>query len=159
MGGVKRDTVDGDPMMINEMTREASFEFLQQKTLGRVACSHDGQSYVTPTYYRADGNYLYGFATVGRKIEWMRANPRVCVLVDDVEGSEHWTSIIAFGRFEELTTAPEHDDARRRAYSLLQSRPAWWEPGFAKTRQEVELQPLYYRIHLEKISGRRAAGS
>lgn len=66
MGGVKRDTVDGDPMMINEMTREASFEFLQQKTLGRVACSHDGQSYVTPTYYRADGNYLYGFATVGR---------------------------------------------------------------------------------------------
>lgn len=146
-------------MIVSEMTRDASLAFLRQKTLGRVACTHDKQPYVTPTYFKADGNCLYGFATVGQRVEWMRANPRVCVLVDDVEGPEHWTSVIAFGRFEELTEQPEHSDTRRLAFSLLENRPAWWEPGFAKTAQERDLEPLYYRIHIDEISGRRAVSS
>ncbi len=88
--------------------------------------------------------------------------PHVCVLVDDVEGPEHWTSVIAFGRFEELTEQPEHADTRRLAFSLLENRPAWWEPGFAKTvlhGQGRDLIPLYYRIHLDEISGRTAVSS
>ena len=34
-----------------------------------------------------DNDYLYSFSTVGQKIEWMRANPNVCVETDEVTNS------------------------------------------------------------------------
>jgi len=71
-------------MWINEMSRQASVELLARARLCRVGCSHDGQPYVTPMYCAYDGSNLYGFSTLGQKITWMRANPSVCVLADEI---------------------------------------------------------------------------
>ena len=44
---------------------------------------------------KPDGEaFLYGFTTEGQKIEWMRANPLVCVELDEVENFDQWTSIV-----------------------------------------------------------------
>ena len=40
---------------------------------------------------------------LGQKIRMMRANPEVCFEVDDVDDLANWRSVIARGRYEELT--------------------------------------------------------
>lgn len=120
-------------MLIEDMTREASLVLLAETRLGRLACAQGDQPYILPFYFTYRSNYLYSFATVGQKIEWMRANPRVCVEADVVVSSQEWRSVIAFGRYEELPDRPEWHSERESAWKLLQNYATWWEPGYAKT--------------------------
>jgi nitroimidazol reductase NimA-like FMN-containing flavoprotein (pyridoxamine 5'-phosphate oxidase superfamily) len=146
-------------MLIQEMTKEASLEFLARKRLGRLACERGGQPYITPIYFAHANNCLYCFSTVGQKIEWMRLNPLVCVEADEMESQQKWCSVVVFGRYEELPKTPEYQDARQSAYSLLQRHPWWWEPGYGPTilhGKERALEPVYFRVHVGQVSGRRA---
>jgi nitroimidazol reductase NimA-like FMN-containing flavoprotein (pyridoxamine 5'-phosphate oxidase superfamily) len=145
-------------MWINEMSRQASVELLARARLCRVGCSHDGQPYVTPMYCAYDGSNLYGFSTLGQKITWMRANPSVCVLADEIVSPQNWASVIVLGKYEELTDAPHLVTHRQHAYNLLQTHPVWWEPGYVETMLHGTprlMEFLYFRIHIEQISGHR----
>lgn len=146
-------------MLIQEMTRKASLDFLAHKRFGRLACVRDGQPYITPTSFALDGNQLYSFSTVGQKIEWMRLNPLVCIEVDEIESPQKWCSVIVLGRYEELPKTEDSEAVRQFAYSLVRRYPQWWEPGYAKTilqGKSRELEPVYFRVHITQISGHRA---
>ena len=145
-------------MMIHDMTWQASIDLLARTRLGRLACAHEGQPYITPIYYAYDDNCLYSFSTLGRKIDWMRANPLTCVEVDELVSPQDWATVIVLGKYKELSNAPQHDVRRKRAYELLQERPVWWEPGYAKTVLNEKPRPMefvYFRIHIDHISGHR----
>lgn len=145
-------------MLIHDMTRQASIDLLARMRLGRLACAHEGQPYITPIYFAHDGNYLYSFSTLGQKITWMRANPFVCVEADELVSPQDWATVIVLGKYEELPDTPEYEASRKRAYDLLQRRPVWWEPGYVKTVLDEKtrpIEPLYFRIHIDQISGRR----
>ncbi len=45
----------------------------------------------------------------------MRANPRVCVEMDEIAAYDQWVSVIAVGRYEELPETPGSDGARLQA--------------------------------------------
>jgi nitroimidazol reductase NimA-like FMN-containing flavoprotein (pyridoxamine 5'-phosphate oxidase superfamily) len=146
-------------MLIYEMTREASIDLLARGRLGRLACAHEGQPYITPINYAYDVDYLYSFSTLGQKIAWMRENPLVCLAADELVNSQNWATVIVFGRYEELSNTPNHEVDRRRAYELLQRRPLWWEPASAKTVLEEKtrpMEPVCFRIRIDRISGHRA---
>ena len=64
-------------MLIHEMTVQQCLETLARLRLGRLGCARDIQPYVVPIYFASHKRQLYAFATLGEKIEWMRANPRV----------------------------------------------------------------------------------
>ena len=49
--------------------------------------SRNNEPYVVPMYFAYETDYLCGLSTFGRKIEWMRANPKVCVKVRALEYS------------------------------------------------------------------------
>jgi nitroimidazol reductase NimA-like FMN-containing flavoprotein (pyridoxamine 5'-phosphate oxidase superfamily) len=68
---------------ILELTNDQCIKALTRLGFGRLACSHDNQSYVVPIYFAYRERYLYSFATLGQKIDWMRANPLVCVEADE----------------------------------------------------------------------------
>ena len=147
-------------MVIQELTRQASLDLLSRMRLGRLACARGNQPDVVPFYFVYNNNYLYSFSTVGQKIEWMRANPLVCVEADEVVSPHHWVSVIVFGRYEELRDTPESDSVRQFAHQLLAQYAMWWAPGYVRTilhGTERALVPLYYRIHIGQITGRRAA--
>ena len=155
-GGRERGDV---AVMIQELTRQASLDLLARTRLGRLACTYGAQPYVVPIYFAYHNEYLYVFSTVGQKIEWMRANPLVCVEVDEVEGPEQWVTVLVFGRYEELPDTPEWASARTVAHALLKQHAAWWEPAYAKTILhgiERPLVPVFYRIHCHRITGHRA---
>ena len=146
-------------MFIQEMTFIECCTALEKANVGRLACVHDGQPYAVPINFAFDGTYLYGFTTLGQKVEWMRANPLVCLEVDEVISESQWMSIVVFGQYEELPDLPNYEHARRRALSLLQKRAMWWEPAYISQEhrdQPHSLTPIFYRIHIKKITGHRA---
>jgi uncharacterized protein len=148
-------------VLIQELSRQASLDLLARTRLGRLACAQGAQPYVVPVYFTYDthNSHLYSFSTIGRKIEWMRANPLVCVEVDEVVSTQEWVSVIVFGRYEELPDTPEWQSARVFAHKLLQQNAMWWEPASVKTIHHGTphpLVPIFYRIHVVQITGHRA---
>lgn len=162
-------------MLIQELTRQASLDLLARTRLGRLACAQGPQPYVVPFYFVYDNHflcndecfygdclyndYLYSFSTVGQKIEWMRANPWVCVEADEVVSWEQWMSVMVFGRYEELLDTPEYQGARAFAHALLKRHAVWWEPAYATTilhGTQRPLVPVVYRIRGLRITGHRA---
>ena len=149
-------------MFIESMNREASVALLARTRLARLACVHAGQPYIFPMSFAYDADCLYSFSTVGQKITWMRANPRVCVEVDELVSPQKWETVIVLGRYEELRDTPESAAERTHASALLQRRPVWWEPGYVKTKTqdgERPLEFLYLRIHIDRIDGHRGVPS
>ena len=148
-------------MLIRELNRQESLDLLSHSRLGRLACAHEAQPYIVPLYFAYDDEYLYSFSTFGQKIEWMRANPSVCVEVDEVVSPQQWVTVIVFGQFEEMPDVPEWRRAREYTHKKLLERDAiWWEPAYSRTivgDKERPLEPLFYRIRIEQITGHRAS--
>jgi nitroimidazol reductase NimA-like FMN-containing flavoprotein (pyridoxamine 5'-phosphate oxidase superfamily) len=145
-------------MLVQEMAPTDSLNRLATMHLGRLGCVKGSQPYVVPFYFAYEANYLYGFSVVGQKIDWMRANPLVCVEMDDLKSADEWVSIVILGQYEELPDTPEFRTQREMAYAFLQQRPDWWEPGYAKTivnGTERQGTPVYFRIQIVQITGRR----
>ena len=145
-------------MWMQELTRQASLEVLARTHLGRLACSQGMQPYIVPFHFAYQNNCLYTFSMPGQKIDWMRANPLVCVEAEQMR-REQWTTVVVFGRYQELCDTPEFRSERTFAFNLLQQRAMWWEHGGAKKMPggRPEEIPIFYRIKIEQITGRCAA--
>jgi nitroimidazol reductase NimA-like FMN-containing flavoprotein (pyridoxamine 5'-phosphate oxidase superfamily) len=145
-------------MQIRDLSCQESTEILKRARLGRLACARNGRPYVTPAFLAFESNFLYGFSSVGRKITWMRENPFVCVEFDELVNPQNWVTVIIEGNYQELPKTPEFEAARGHAHELLQRRPVWWEPANVKTTLQGNarpIEPVYFRILIEKFSGHR----
>lgn len=146
-------------MLIQDMTREMSVELLKRTHVGRLGCAQGSQPYVIPFSFAYHRDFIYSFATIGKKIEWMRANSLVCVEADEIVSRREWQTVVIFGRYQELPDTLEFDGARVVAHDLLAKTAMWWEPGYVKTLHQGEersLQPIYFRISISRISGHQA---
>ena len=146
-------------MLILELTNKECVEILTRSRFGRLGCSRDNQPYVVPINFAYHDRHLYSVAALGQKIAWMRSNPLVCVETDEIVDHWHWTSVVVQGRYEELPQTPEWSAERATAHALLQRRAMWWEPACVSTSHGGTVEqviPLYYRIHIDEVSGRRA---
>ena len=146
-------------MLIRNLTPKECQKMMARNVLGRLGCSRDDQPYVVPIYFAYEPHRLYGFATVGRKIKWMRKNPKVCVEVDEVVDHYRWTSVIATGRYRELPNTAEFKSERLHALMALEKRMLWWQTAVAAkqlpTRNETS-EPVFYSIHIDSLTGVRA---
>jgi nitroimidazol reductase NimA-like FMN-containing flavoprotein (pyridoxamine 5'-phosphate oxidase superfamily) len=167
-------------MLIQEMTKNECLHILASTRLGRLACVRENQPYIVPIYFVYDEHHLYSFTSLGQKIEWMRCNPLVCVELDEVKDSNNWTSVVIFGQYEELPTTSEWEQElplanelgqrtvrstgtsspeQSHAFALLQKHAEWWDPASAYStlrNPDLPLVPVFYRIRIDRITGRRA---
>ena len=146
---------DFNNMEIHDLNGTACWDFLGARRLGRLGCARDNKPYIVPIGFAMRNPYLVAFTTFGQKIDYLRANPSACVQFDEINSPQSWTSVIAYGQFEELLDAQGQDEAHRALESA-----AWWEPGYVKTTIMGHLRPadpVYFRIFVEEISGRRGA--
>lgn len=149
-------------MLIHELTPAECRDVLGRAAVGRLGCARGDQPYVVPFVFQLDatGTCVYSFSTLGQKIDWMRENPKVCVEVDEVVDQFNWTSVIAFGRYEEITDTRQDEPLRRQANDLFQHRPDWWLPALGKlTSGEEHHTSVVYRILIDRLTGRRSARS
>jgi nitroimidazol reductase NimA-like FMN-containing flavoprotein (pyridoxamine 5'-phosphate oxidase superfamily) len=147
-------------LIVKDMSRESAITLLQSLHEGRIACVRESQPYITPLHFAYQDHYLYSFATVGKRIEWMRANPLVCVEVERIESRERWHTIIVSGVYEELPNGSEYLERQVLAYNLLSKAANWWEPGFVKTIHQGAVRPLetvYFRIKITEMSAHEAS--
>jgi nitroimidazol reductase NimA-like FMN-containing flavoprotein (pyridoxamine 5'-phosphate oxidase superfamily) len=146
-------------MRIRELTELECSDILQHSELGHLACTRHDQPYIVPIHFSFDNQRkcLYAFSTVGQKIEWMRENPRVCVEVEDIKDKNHWTTVLIFGVYEELTDTAAEASAKNRAQRLFERRPEWWFPAAAKTDSGEHHAIVIYRIRIDRMTGRRAS--
>ena len=146
-------------MMIRDMTPKECREMMTRSDLGRLGCAQNNQPYVVPIYFAYEPDHLYSFTTVGRKIEWMRSNPKVCVEVDEIVNQFQWMSVIVTGRYQELPNTTELSAERVHALHVLEKRGLWWRTAFAAqdlpTRRQ-NAEPRFYCIHIDSMTGHRA---
>lgn len=88
--------------MLGELDKQSVEKILTRNILGRIACHDMGETYVVPISYAYDGDSLIIHSSAGKKVDMMRSNPRVCVLVDEIENMGKWKSVVVWGRYEEL---------------------------------------------------------
>lgn len=145
-------------MLIHRMNEEECLSLLARSSLGRLGCARDNQPYVVPIYFACHERHLYAFSTVGQKIEWMRANPHICLEADEITSHYEWMSVVVFGHYEELPDTPECEQERKLAYELLQQRAKWWQPAFVASAEHnaaESLAPIFFRIHIDQVTGHR----
>jgi nitroimidazol reductase NimA-like FMN-containing flavoprotein (pyridoxamine 5'-phosphate oxidase superfamily) len=94
--------------VIHHLDPDGIESLLATSIVGRIACNQPGdRPYLVPLAYAYDGESVYAVSGPGRKLDLMRADPRVSFEVDRVEQSDRWQSVVAEGEFEEVTDADE----------------------------------------------------
>src|SRR5262245_60718359 len=155
LGGISGNML----MYVKEMARQECLDVLCSCRQGRLACSKDNQPYIVPINCTFADNHLYEFSLVGQKIEWMRANPLVCVQIDHFMRPREWRSVVVYGRYEELSDAQLWQSEQFHAWSLLKAHANWWEPGSLKPGSPPAASPatrLFFRITIERLTGRQS---
>jgi uncharacterized protein len=145
-------------MQIDHMNEAECREVLSRASLARLGCSLNDEPYVVPVLIVYESDYIYVFSTFGKKIKWMRANPKVCVQVDEAKSQSNWASVIVNGEFQELAE-PQYTDERDHARRLLEKRHQWWLNALAERRTQLtdeEIRPIFFRIRANSMSGLRA---
>ncbi len=135
---------------MRELSPEEIDAFLREQRIARLGCHADGETYVVPVIYAYDGSGLVAVTTEGRKTRMLRAEPRVCVEVDeyDADGRGSWRSVIAQGRYEELA-----GDAVEPALALLRERFRR-ASGRAPEPRERAADTVVFRVAFLEATGR-----
>ena len=147
--------------MLGELSAREIEELLRSEVTGRIGCHADGRTYVVPITYAYEKGNAYCHSAEGLKLRMMRKNPIVCFEVDHVDDVGNWKSVIATGRFEELS-GPEviaaMDVLIARFSEMGPAAPA--HPSFVLRSSGAEPpradgRPIVlYRIHLAEKTGR-----
>ncbi len=132
--------------MVGQLSREEIEVLLRRHRVGRIGYCIDGWPHIVPVNYVYDGCAVFVVSGPGEKIDAMRAHPRVCFEVDDIDGAAIWRSLIANGIYEELT----YECERRAALALI--KPLW----AAQPPDEMTLADdiIVFRIRLLEKRGR-----
>ena len=136
--------------MIKRMSDDAAWALLRAGCLARLGCIADDSPYVVPINYAADGASVLVHTLPGRKLEAMRANPRVCLQVDDITDQYRWRSVLAYGTFVEIKNGAE----RARALGHLLAQFPELTPVESLIADDVAAPPpVIFRIRIDHITG------
>jgi uncharacterized protein len=118
--------------------------------IGRLGCIDNGEPYVVPINYVFEDESIYSHSLPGQKIEALRANPRACLQVDEIENDFSWRSVIAFGDFEEIRVPTD----RRAILSKLLARFPLLTPVESVMAQDAAApDSVVFRIRIDRITG------
>jgi len=146
--------------MLGELTQKEIIELLSRQVIGRLGCQVDGEVYIIPINYVYRNNAIYAYTGIGKKIEMMRKNPKVCFQVDEIVDTFCWKSVLVWGDFEEINDVGERQQAvqglvhRMMPLNNLPSQHPWH--GIAEMEKDIDtkIQTIVYKIVIQKSSGR-----
>ena len=136
--------------MITALSEEAARALLKSARLARLGCIVDGEPYITPINYKYEHDFIYGHSLHGKKVEGLRKNPRACVQVDEIKSDLFWRSVMAFGKYEEITEPTERETVLR---SLLREFPMLTPVESALAEDGIPPEIIIFRIRIDRITG------
>jgi len=132
------------------LLEEEARELLSTCRVGRLGCVDNGEPYVVPINYVFEDGSVYSHSLPGRKTEALRANPRACLQVDEIENDFEWRSVIAYGNFEEIRVPSD----RRSILSKLLTRFPLLTPVESLMAQDAAApDSVVFRIRIDRITG------
>jgi len=145
--------------VLGRLTPQEASDFLGDQCFGHLGCYADGQIYVVPISFVFSGTELIGQTKAGQKITMLRKNPSCCVQVEKINDIADWTSVIAWGEFEELhgieavnAMGQLIDKLGPQIDSLGTSRsPRDVTPGVLDGERQKD---IVYRIVMKEMTGR-----
>ncbi|MCL6650867.1 hypothetical protein A6R70_01015 [Agrobacterium rubi] len=147
-------------MNVQEMTTPECRAMLEANSMCYLGCIAAGKPYIVPLQYLYHGGMIYAFSMQGKKIESLRMDPHVCLQLDHVETKQEWQSVLVEGRYQELPDDEKWHGEHMYAWSLLQEKNDWWEPGAYKPAgiepPKPASLPVFFSVEIETLSGRRA---
>jgi uncharacterized protein len=141
-------------LKVEDMAPAEMHALLQRESFGHLGCARDVRPYVVPMNYAYDGKELYFITTEGTKTQFIEANPKVCLQVEEITDSTHWRSVMVIGQAEQLTNAEE----LQRAMKLITERNPSLTPAISATQLDTwgrAVDIAVYRINPELIDGRK----
>jgi uncharacterized protein len=136
--------------MMNMLNESEGRKLFQAARVARLGCIVNGEPYVVPVNCIIEGDYLYSHSLPGLKISGLRQNPNACVQVDQIESDLCWRSVIAFGKFEEITKQNERADVLTK---LLRRFPMLTPVESAIAVDGSSPSVIVFRIHIERLTG------
>jgi hypothetical protein len=134
---------------VKEMAREDMEKMLSSASHGRLGLCVDNEPYVVPVAFGyMDGKiYIHG-AKTGKRVDYVKKNPRVCFEVDEYNPDGSWRSVIIFGHAK---LSDETDMKLKGLKALSQKFPG----GMRLERATVEKMDFYIcEIEVEQMTGR-----
>jgi len=135
---------------MNMLNESEGRKLFQAARVARLGCIVNGEPYVVPVNCIIEGDYLYSHSLPGLKISGLRQNPNACVQVDQIESDLCWRSVIAFGKFEEITKQNERADVLTK---LLRRFPMLTPVESAIAVDGSSPSVIVFRIHIERLTG------
>jgi len=146
--------------MLGKLNEKQIEDLLTKQVTGRLGCHANGITYIVPINYVYRHPYIFAHAAEGQKIDMMRENPNVCFQVDEIKSVFRWKSVIAWGRFEEITDPEEKQQAMQglihRIMPLAENPTEHPSHGIAEKYSDIGLNIdlVVYKIMLSKMTGR-----
>jgi len=136
--------------MIKTLNDIQARKVIQSARVARLGCIANGGPYITPINYYFEDSCVYSHSLAGLKIAALRANPRACVQVDQVETDLRWRSVLAFGNFEEIVKPSE----RKEILSKLFKRFPMLTPVESSLAGDgCSPEVIVFRIRIDRITG------
>jgi nitroimidazol reductase NimA-like FMN-containing flavoprotein (pyridoxamine 5'-phosphate oxidase superfamily) len=146
--------------MLRELNDTQIEALLKNELIGRIGCQSAGAVYVVPVNYVYDGTNIYCHSAKGMKIDMMRENPEICFEVENIKDITNWQTVIAWGRFEEITDMAEKQKVLQqltdRVTPYIIDDSVTREHGFADEESDIgtTIELIMYKIIVHKKTGR-----
>ena len=132
------------------LLEEEARKLLSAAKVGRLGCVDNGEPYVVPINYVFEDGLIYSHSLPGRKIDALRAHPRACLQVDEIEDDFNWRSVLAYGDFEEIRVPSN----RRSVLNKLLARfPKLTPVESVIARDASAPDSIVFRITIDRITG------
>lgn len=146
--------------MLGKLNENQIEDLLTKQVTGRLGCHANGITYIVPINYFYRNPYIFAHSAGGQKIDMMRKNPKVCFQVDEIESVFRWKSVIAWGKFEEITGFDEKQQAMQglihRMMPLADKPTDHPHHGITEKEAEIDtkIEVIVFKITLSKKTGR-----
>ena len=136
--------------MTKPLSTAEALDVIRSGKVGHLGCVANGEPYVVPINYIFDDGCVYSHSLPGLKIDAMRAQPRACLQVEEIESNFSWRSALLYGDFEEI-----HEPGERRAIlrKLLTHFPLLTPVESIMAQDAGAPDSVVFRLRINRITG------
>lgn len=135
------------------LSERQSRMLLRSQSVGRLAFTFKDRVDIEPIGYVLDGNWLYGRTSPGTKLVQLTHHRWVAFEVDTVDGPFDWKSVVVHGAVYFLNRDDETHGDFPRALRLFRRM----DRRVLEADDPAPFRNVFFRIHIDEISGRAAS--
>ena len=147
--------------MIDYQSKQQNIKSIKRNYIGKLGfISHDSPFIIPITYYfDEEENCIIAVTTEGHKIEGMRKNNSVCLLIEEINSLKSWKSVLISGKFQELSGSDSKNYLRRFSTGIKEilirdtNQPSIFLNDIIN-KKYTALNTIVYKIKIWDITGR-----